>query len=113
MGRVPSIAAEISTWKIKKKKKNLSFKKKEIIIAYIFYSDDVESGSGMLYIPILGHFFPKLWGQKMRRIKRYYIVSKEGVRYEINNQDYALLSDKSSCHFIYGQESDILVGVEL
>ena len=49
----------------------------------------------------------------MRRIKRYYIVSKEGVRYEINTQDYALLSDKSSCHFIYGQESDILVGVEL
>ena len=113
VGGVAFFTYKYLTRKIDHDIKNLSFKKKEIISAYIFYSDDVESGSGMLYIPILGHFFPKLWGQKMRRIKRYYIVSKEGVRYEINNQDYALLSDKSSCHFIYGQESDILVGVEL
>ena len=113
VGGVAFFTYKYLTRKIDHDIKNLSFKKKEIIIAYIFYSDDVESGSGMLYIPILGHFFPKLWGQKMRRIKRYYIVSKEGVRHEINNQDYALLSDKSSCHFIYGQESDILVGVEL
>ena len=35
---------------------------------------DYEAGSGSLYIPILGDLFPKLWGQKMKEIKKYKVI---------------------------------------
>lgn len=100
------------TRKINHDIKNLQFKEENIHIAYALSKDDVEPGSGMLYLPILGHLFPKLWGQKMKPTKRYYIVTDEHIKHEISHEDYTLLSDKSSCRFIYGQQSDVLVGIE-
>ena len=38
---------------------------------------DCEVGSGVLYIPILGNLFPKLWGQKMKGNTKYILMVKE------------------------------------
>ncbi len=36
---------------------------------------DYEAGSGTLYVPVLGDLFPKLWGDKMRELPKYYIFT--------------------------------------
>lgn len=44
-----------------------------------------EAGSGVLYIPILGYLFPKIWGQKMNNLDVYYLVIN-GFRYEVDKE---------------------------
>lgn len=46
-----------------------------------------EAGSGVLYIPILGELFPRLWGQKMKDIETYYLLIK-GFRHEVDREFY-------------------------
>jgi hypothetical protein len=46
-----------------------------------------EAGSGALYIPILGDLFPKLWGQKMRETRKYFIFTSD-TKYEVEKDVY-------------------------
>jgi len=46
-----------------------------------------EAGSGNLFIPILGHLFPKLWGQKMNETKKYFIFSND-YKHEVDLGTY-------------------------
>ncbi|MDA3865535.1 MAG: hypothetical protein PF489_02170 [Salinivirgaceae bacterium] len=46
-----------------------------------------EAGSGMLYIPILGDIFPRVWGQKMRPAQKYFF-KVEGERHEVDEQTF-------------------------
>ena len=59
-------------------------KRKETVTSY-------EAGSGMLYIPILGDLFPKLFNQKMRPIQKYHILT-EKYRYEVRKETYEEIS---------------------
>jgi hypothetical protein len=55
--------------------------------------DDVyEVGSGALYIPGLGDLFPKLWGQKMRQLKKYVAVVNK-FEYELSEEIYNKLKE--------------------
>ena len=36
---------------------------------------DYEAGSGSLNVPILGSLFPKIWGQKMKKIEKFQIIA--------------------------------------
>ncbi|MFV0419044.1 MAG: hypothetical protein ACK5KT_09980 [Dysgonomonas sp.] len=49
------------------------------------YKVDFESGSGSLYIPILGDLFPNLWGQKMNPIAKWILI--------IDNTEYCVEKD--------------------
>ena len=54
-----------------------------VIAKSIKKSEDVEAGSGALYIPILGRLFPKLFGQKMNVKMVAYLITSDNVRYEV------------------------------
>ena len=47
-----------------------------------------EAGSGVLYIPILGDLFPKLWGLGMRMTSVFKLVIGS-VRYTVEEETYA------------------------
>ena len=50
-----------------------------------------EAGSGTLNIPILGDLFPKVWGQEMKKIYKYYIFT-EKYRYAVDEEVYNSLN---------------------
>ena len=58
------------------KKEKIEKKKHEI---------DYEAGSGVLYIPILGNLFPKLWGHRMKAYSKYILVIK-GVAHDVEKE---------------------------
>ncbi len=101
----------ISSVKIRKdlrlKEKNILVKKLISIDAY----EDVEPGSGKLYIPILASLFPKLWKHEMITVTRYR-VQLENENIEISEEDYNLLKDKQEINLCYAKNSGIFVGVE-
>lgn len=69
---------------------DLKWNKKELLKRTVLEKQEEfcsEPGSGMLYIPILGDLFPKLWGQKMKMTKRYFIIANE-YRYEVAEEVY-------------------------
>jgi hypothetical protein len=46
---------------------------------------DYEAGSGVLYIPILGDLFPRLWKPKMNEYSKY-ILTLKGVEYDVEKE---------------------------
>ena len=58
-----------------------------------------EAGSGSLYIPGLGELSPKLWGQKMRETKKYFIISNDN-KYDMDKETYDKLK-KCSDFYIH------------
>ena len=68
-----------------------------------------EAGSGMLYIPILGNLFPKLWNQKMRESLKYFIAT-EGYTYEVEESEYELFQIGETIHIYYGRASGVILG---
>lgn len=68
-----------------------------------------EPGSGMLYIPILGDLFPKLWGQKMKMTKRYFIVA-EDYKHEVDTDIYNAVEEGSDFYIHFANHSGKVLG---
>ncbi|NDV83903.1 hypothetical protein [Bacteroides sp. 51] len=57
---------------------------------------DYEAGSGSLHIPILGDLFPKLFGQRMKPVGRWFITARVNnglYRYEVEEDLYKRLKE--------------------
>ena len=70
-----------------------------------------EAGSGVLYIPILGDLFPKLWGQEMRMTSVFKLVIGS-VRYTVEEETYANVEEGSAVKMHFAPNSKILLKVE-
>ena len=70
-----------------------------------------EAGSGMLYVPILGDIFPKLWGQKMRP-KGYYSLIINNARYEVDQKLYEGVNLGDQVDIYYAENSNSQLGIE-
>ncbi len=70
-----------------------------------------EAGSGMLYIPILGDLFPKLWGQKMR-LNKYYSLVLNNTRYEVDQNLYEAVAVGDEVNIYYAENSNSQLGIE-
>ena len=69
-----------------------------------------EAGSGALYIPILGDLFPKLWGQKMRPGRKYYIITNES-RYEVEKEMYDGLKKNTDFYIHFAKHSETVLSI--
>lgn len=69
-----------------------------------------EAGSGALYIPILGDLFPKLWGQKMRPGRKYYIITNER-RYEVEKEMYDGLKKNTDFYIHFAKHSETILSI--
>ena len=67
-----------------------------------------EAGSGALYIPILGDLFPKLWGQKMRETRRYYIFTSDS-KYEVEKEMYNDLKKDTDFYVHFAKHSETVL----
>jgi len=81
---------------------------KQIIMKYQELSN--EAGSGVLYIPILGDLFPKLWGQKMRPVYSYYL-NIDNYRNEIEKELYDMVNGGDSVEMHYAKNSNLLLTI--
>lgn len=63
-----------------------------------------EPGSGMLYIPILGDLFPKLWDQKMKMTKKYFIVAQD-YKHEVDADIYNAVEEGSDLYIHFANNS--------
>ena len=70
-----------------------------------------EAGSGMLFIPILGNLFPKLWGQKMRQKEGYFLIINN-TRHEVDQKLYEGLSQGDQVNIYYAENSNSQLGIE-
>lgn len=71
-----------------------------------------EAGSGMLYIPILGNLFPKIWGQNMRPTEKLYFVINN-FRYEVDKEKLSEAKIDDTIEMYYSEHSKTLLGIEL
>ena len=64
------------------------------------HKTDYEAGSGMLFIPILGNLFPKVWGQKMKEYSKY-LLAVQGVNLDVEKElfDNVVAGDLIEIHF--------------
>ena len=69
-----------------------------------------EAGSGMLYIPILGDLFPKLWGQKMRPATKYYLIVN-GEKHEVDEDTYNTVDPGDEVMMNYTSIGNNLLGI--
>lgn len=68
-----------------------------------------EPGSGVLYIPILGDLFPKLWGQEMKMIKRYFIVAND-YEHEVDIDIYSAFEEGAGFYIHFANHSGTVLG---
>ncbi|MCD7900875.1 MAG: hypothetical protein LUH22_13700 [Bacteroides sp.] len=55
------------------------------------FKQEYEPGSGSLFVPVLGNLFPKLFGQSMRSVDRWFVIAEvkdKLYRYEIDKKIY-------------------------
>lgn len=69
-----------------------------------------EPGSGNLYIPILGNLFPKLWGQKMRNVKLYYIEAAR-YRHKVDKTTYDSVKKGDAILVHFAKNSGMVLGL--
>ena len=69
---------------------------------------DYEAGSGVLYIPILGDLFPKLWKPKMNKYSKYFFIVK-GVEYDVEKELFDNVIEGDTIEIHYSKYSDILL----
>ena len=81
---------------------------KQVIMKYQEISH--EAGSGVLYIPILGDLFPKLWGQKMRPIQVCYL-NIDNYRYRVEKELYDIVEDGDLVEMHYAKNSSLLLTI--
>ena len=73
--------------------------------------DAPEAGSGALYIPILGDLFPKLWGQKMRTLKKHIAVAND-FEYELSEELYNKLKEGEFLNIHFAEASALVLQFE-
>ncbi len=78
--------------------------KKETVVDY-------EAGSGTLHIPVLGDIFPKLWGQKMREIRKSSLVIK-GKKHWVEKQLFDSVSEGDEVEMHYAGCSGTLLEIQ-
>lgn len=69
-----------------------------------------EAGSGTLFAPILGDLFPKLWGQRMRKLLKTSIVVNN-TRYEVDPEVFEELKIRGSVEFHFGKYSNTILAI--
>jgi hypothetical protein len=67
-----------------------------------------EAGSGALYIPILGVLFPKIWGQKMRETRKYYVFTSD-TKYEVDKEVYDDLEKDTDFYVHFAEHSETVL----
>lgn len=67
-----------------------------------------ETGSGNLYIPILGELFPMLWGQKMNEKKKYFIYSND-YKHEVDEETYNYLKNGNEFYIHLAKNSGVIL----
>ncbi len=67
-----------------------------------------EAGSGTLFIPILGNLFPKLWGQKMRETRKYFIFTID-TNYEVDKEVYDDLKKDMDFYVHFAKRSETVL----
>lgn len=72
---------------------------------------DYEAGSGVLYIPILGDLFPKLWGQKMSKLQKYNLII-DNHRFTVAKELFDSIEEGDEVTMYYPACSDTLLGIE-
>ncbi len=95
--------------------KDLRERKKKIISKEVQLKSDYdlpEVGSGALYIPILGKFFPKLWGHKMRVLHVYYLQI-DNYRHEVEKDLFDKITTGDRVNMYYAKHSNLLLEIEL
>ncbi len=68
---------------------------------------DYEVGSGALYIPILANIFPKMYGQKMKKTTKSFIITDNNEKYEISN---TTSPEKKEYKLYFGKKSNVYLG---
>ncbi|MCK5856935.1 MAG: hypothetical protein KAG64_05565 [Bacteroidales bacterium] len=84
--------------------KKAKVQKKESFTSY-------ESGSGSLYIPILGDLFPKLFNLKMKPTGRYYLIINN-TRMRFDEASYNSVKEGDEVEVYYTSVSDIRIGID-
>ncbi len=84
--------------------------KKEIIQKKEMITD-YEVGSGALYIPILGDLFPKLWGQKMKEIKKGKVIIN-GTAQQIDKNLFESVNEGDDIEMHFSKHSQILLNIQ-
>ncbi len=84
----------ISTSKLRKDLRAMDSISREVTVTELRPIENVEAGSGMLYIPILGNLFPKLWGQNMNSSSRLRLSTNEGEYFDIDSNSEVNVGDK-------------------
>ncbi|MBB4034381.1 hypothetical protein GGR21_000266 [Dysgonomonas hofstadii] len=64
------------------------------------YKVDFETGSGSLYIPVLGDLFPNLWGQKMNPVDKW-ILTIDNMIYTVDKDFYDSVSEGDKVEIYY------------
>lgn len=64
------------------------------------YKVDFETGSGSLYIPVLGDLFPNLWGQKMNPVDKW-ILTIDNIIYTVDKDFYDSVSEGDKVEIYY------------
>ena len=67
-----------------------------------------EAGSGALFLPILGNLFPKLWGQKMRETRKYYLFTSD-TKYEVDKVVYDDLKKDTDFYVHFAKHSETVL----
>lgn len=94
--------------------KDLKENNKTILVREIkkkYSEKSYETGSGNLYIPILGDIFPKLFGQKMREGTKYFIIAGE-FTHEVEKNDFLNLKEGENALIHYGRNSGTVLRYE-
>lgn len=94
--------------------KDLKSGLKKIITAKVTDKQDRsshEAGGGNLYIPILGDLFPKLWGQKPKKIYWVYFIINQ-TRYQVNKELFDTIKPGEQVEMHYTLYGNTLLSIE-
>lgn len=97
--------------KINKDLKEKQFYNRQLTISKKTVQTDVEPGSGQLYIPILGSWCAKLWGQKMKQVDHYYLLC-DGGQIEVEKSLYDCLDEGDTVNLFFTMHARSLLDVK-
>ena len=71
-----------------------------------------ETGSGTLYIPVLGNLFPKLFSIKMKSNNRYYLIISN-TRYRVEEELYHAVNEGDFVDFHFTAVSNLRLSINI
>lgn len=69
------------------------------------------AGSGVLYIPILGKLFPKLYGQKMCIENQYYVVINNTIHH-VPFSIFSQIHEREEVNLVFSKCSKVLLDIK-